>query len=710
MRNKLIRNRIAVAAAAQIALILVVVNIYAHAQRNGRQRPLPAKRPGHQRPAPASAGASTKPAIPTPVPTSVSAPTSHESEELGSGIALDGRGKLWAVLIGVSNYKNLAPEHQLQFAHRDAEDFAAFLGSPNGGGLTSDQLTLLTDQEATLSALRATLGTTLPRAVGPEDIVIIFFAGHGVAENDRDVYLLSHDSDPQNLRATALHVSELNRIITKRLKTRKVVLITDACHQERVGLGSHSIGGATARINHHLAEIGKSNRGVFHLLASRGDEWSHEGERFGGGHSFFTWFLLEGLRGKADRDADGFVRVGELLDYVSDEVRLASRSFQRPRAAGDIDTQLPLAKIGKKAPEPPPTATLEVQGPPGLEVYIDNTFRGIVPPSGVLVIEQLEPGDHNISVLSRNINSITRKVSLSVDKTVLNLKDLAPESPLVKQIRNALRDDDIRGAFDLYQQLIKHSPEYPHLYSIRWDIRSKLIGIVRNAIDVYKRSSGTGIKRGTFHHSADAMRILKILEQGLKQGEEAILLFFEGQTMIEEQRFEEAVDKLKQAVALDSKDDYTHHALGFAYRGLKDNDQAFASFSRASELSGKWASPLMQMGSIYLEQGLTGKAEEAWNEVARRYPENHLPHQYLSRLYLKEGRLKEAEREADTAIRLDPTAKAPHLVLGQIYEELKLWGLAVSAYERGLALNSDLSEEDREAFFKRLKHCRKKAK
>jgi hypothetical protein len=90
MRNKLMRDRIAVAAAAQIALILVVVNIYAHAQRNGRQRPLPAKRPGHQRPAPASAGASTTPAI-----------------------ALDGRGKLWAVLIGVSNYKNLAPEHQI---------------------------------------------------------------------------------------------------------------------------------------------------------------------------------------------------------------------------------------------------------------------------------------------------------------------------------------------------------------------------------------------------------------------------------------------------------------------------------------------------------------------------------------------------------------------------------------------------------------------
>jgi hypothetical protein len=54
--------------------------------------------------------------------------------QMGGGSTIDGSGKLWAVVIGVSSYKNLAAKSQLQFAHRDAEDIAAFLRSPNGGG------------------------------------------------------------------------------------------------------------------------------------------------------------------------------------------------------------------------------------------------------------------------------------------------------------------------------------------------------------------------------------------------------------------------------------------------------------------------------------------------------------------------------------------------------------------------------------------------
>src|SRR5215472_17222419 len=90
---------------------------------------------------------------------------SLQVKEIRSGGALDGRGRLWAVVIGVSSYKNLKPEDQLEFAHRDAQDFAAFLGSPIGGGFPSSQLTLLINQAATLSAIRSALGTTLPRSV-----------------------------------------------------------------------------------------------------------------------------------------------------------------------------------------------------------------------------------------------------------------------------------------------------------------------------------------------------------------------------------------------------------------------------------------------------------------------------------------------------------------------------------------------------------------
>src|SRR4051812_39352286 len=43
-------------------------------------------------------------------------------QQIRSGMSLDGRGKLWAVVIGVSSYKNLPAEAQLKFPHRDAEE------------------------------------------------------------------------------------------------------------------------------------------------------------------------------------------------------------------------------------------------------------------------------------------------------------------------------------------------------------------------------------------------------------------------------------------------------------------------------------------------------------------------------------------------------------------------------------------------------------
>src|SRR5215813_12561305 len=231
---------------------------------------------------------------------------SLQVKEIRSGGALDGRGRLWAVVIGVSTYKNLKPDDQLEFAHRDAQDFAAFLSSPIGGGFPSSQLTLLVNQAATLSAIRSALGTTLPRSVEPDDMVVIFFAGHGVVEGEQDGYLLAHDSDPQNLYATALQVSELNRIITTRIKARTVILIADACHSGQLGWTSRGAAD-DIMINRYLEEIGKSGKGVFRLLASRQDQRSYEGKNWGGGHGVFTWFLLQGLAGKADSDKDGIV-------------------------------------------------------------------------------------------------------------------------------------------------------------------------------------------------------------------------------------------------------------------------------------------------------------------------------------------------------------------------------------------------------------------
>ncbi|MBL8296464.1 MAG: caspase family protein, partial [Bryobacterales bacterium] len=72
----------------------------------------------------------------------------------------------WAVVVGVSSYKYAPPQVQLKFAHRDAEEFARLLRSPEGGGFPAANIRLLTDQSATIGNIRAALHSWLPGSAG----------------------------------------------------------------------------------------------------------------------------------------------------------------------------------------------------------------------------------------------------------------------------------------------------------------------------------------------------------------------------------------------------------------------------------------------------------------------------------------------------------------------------------------------------------------
>ena len=698
MTSKLSQNRLAVALAIQISLTLVFSSLHVYGQRPSLKRQAP------------------KPAAPKPA-AQRSADRGMQVKEIRSGGALDGRGKLWAVVIGVSNYKNLASKEQLEFAHRDAQSFAEFLRSPNGGGFPSSQMTVLTDQNATLSAIRSALGTTLPRSVEPDDMVVIYFAGHGIVEGEHDGYLLAHDSDPQNLYATALQISELNRIITERLKARTVILIADACHSGQLGWNSRGVGENAVMVNRYLDEVGKSGKGVFRLLGSRQDQRSYEGKTWGGGHGAFTWYLLEGLRGKADRDKDGFVRVGELLDFLSETVPKATQSLQHPRAAGDIDARLPMAVLDAAAPKisenvaaAPQMVSLEVHGAPGLEVYIDNSFRGRLLPSGVLTVGQLKMGEHDLSILSPNIEPISQKLSLTTMKTILKVNGGgSASSPLVAQIKQALNDKDVSGAFNLYQQLVKQNPKDPQRPNIEATLSAIFESIGQNAINVYVQSSGMGVKRGMFQEAAEGFRLLKIMTPNADRGIEAKLIFCEGKAKSDNKQFLEAVEQLKLATQLDPRAAYAFSALGMAYRNLKKDDQALDAFRRAAELAPSWALPQLQMGFLYRDNGKQDKSREAFQNAARFDPRYHYAQEQLMLIHMLRGELKDAERLGNEIISKFPNVGLAHLWLGQIYEQSNNWSLAAAAYEKGLALPADINPEQRADYVKRLDKCRKKS-
>ncbi|MCX6613036.1 MAG: caspase family protein, partial [Acidobacteria bacterium] len=132
------------------------------------------------------------------------------------------KGTRWALVIGVSQHQHLPPAAQLNYAHRDAEDFAAFLRSSTGGALPASHVRLLTNQAATLPAIRAALHTWLVESATPDDVVYVFFAGHGVVAERGEGYFLASDSDPQNLHATGLSFAEVENTLTRRLRASLV--------------------------------------------------------------------------------------------------------------------------------------------------------------------------------------------------------------------------------------------------------------------------------------------------------------------------------------------------------------------------------------------------------------------------------------------------------------------------------------------------------
>jgi len=66
-------------------------------------------------------------------------------------------------------------------------------------------------------------------------------------------------------------------------------------------------------------------------------------------HGLFTYVIVEGLKGKADYDRDGYIKTFELADYVDNEVpTLAEEVFNRAQypTVSPAGQEFPIAKVG----------------------------------------------------------------------------------------------------------------------------------------------------------------------------------------------------------------------------------------------------------------------------------------------------------------------------------------------------------------------------
>lgn len=291
----------------------------------------------------------------------------------GGGDPAADLGNRYALVMGVSHYQD-AEIPDLKFAADDARAVADSLIA--NGRFPEENVHLLVDDEATQRSMRVAL--TKISDVARQDLVVLYFAGHGCADirttadgGDDELtwkYLVPHDADRRYLRDTAISMDDLRDKFSE-VRSERVVLLLDSCYS---GAGERSFAVVDARGFYSdalLEEVAGNGRVV--MAASSSNELAFEDEALK--HGLFTYHLLEGLDGAADADGRGMVTVRQLYQYLADSIPERAKQLggrQHPVFKGQLDMDFPMSFASpatrQGAAEDPVTPSDERRVEPGV--------------------------------------------------------------------------------------------------------------------------------------------------------------------------------------------------------------------------------------------------------------------------------------------------------------------------------------------------------
>lgn len=152
-----------------------------------------------------------------------------------------------------------------------------------------------------------------------DDLLLIYFSGHGVLSDLGDVYLAFKDTQKDLVDGTSIDANSINNALDQCVSKRKV-LILDCCHSGAIGKDKKAGVVPPLVIEPTFKGNGK---GRVVLTASGPTQLAADGNRVDENIelSLFTHFLVDGLKnGQADIDGDGEIALTEWYEYVHDKV------------------------------------------------------------------------------------------------------------------------------------------------------------------------------------------------------------------------------------------------------------------------------------------------------------------------------------------------------------------------------------------------------
>lgn len=546
------------------------------------------------------------------------------------------KGNTYAVVIGISKYENKGIE-QLEFADRDANAFADYLRSKAGGSVPEQNIRLLVNEKATLSAVYESLEWLL-EVCQENDLVYFYFSGHGDLENvtiSSDGYLICYNSPRTNYIYNAVQIDYLNKVANT-LSVRnngKVILVTDACH-------SGKLTGSTPGANLAAEQLRKVQKNEIRMSSCTTDQLSAEDAGWGGGRGVFSYYLVNGLKGLADKGKDGVITVSEIKNFLDstlsrDPLLISRQQKQTPVVNGENEfrlavvdkTTLNTLSNNLAAPAPAPVVTGTVLKP--IPKQPDAVFFEVM--SAYPVEDIVGFGYLDGSKTAELPFEIMARLQLSESErdTITHVSE---------QLRNKLAGNpDAQRRFnnkiagflsDRGQELINS-----YLEGDEAELNRRMYyNSGQNFYDNYVSMFSVALRLAS--PGTELSKLLQVKQHYFK-GLAARLKI----PLLGKQDSLVAIDLAEQLLAykLEENAAYINNELGNVYK-LKDNfELAEKYYLRASQISPAWAIPWNNLAGIHLLKGKHDKAREALAEAKKLQPR-------LQSVYLTEGLIDETQK------------------------------------------------------------------
>jgi hypothetical protein len=228
--------------------------------------------------------------------------------------------KLYMLVVGVSKYDK--SEYRLDFAAKDALDFANAMMLQKGRLYRDVESKVLTDKDATRESILSGLKWLQTQVTG-NDVGMLFLAGHGINDTDETFYYLPVNADVNKLKSTGVVFTDIRSTMAN-MQGRSLFFV-DACHSGNV-LGGKRL--ALTDMNLMVNDMTSDENGVVVFSSSTRKQFSQESPDWNNGA--FTKALVEGVTGKADYKKDGRITYKELDVYLAARVTELTAGGQTP--------------------------------------------------------------------------------------------------------------------------------------------------------------------------------------------------------------------------------------------------------------------------------------------------------------------------------------------------------------------------------------------